>query len=68
MKVIECVDYKPEFPELFNWSMIESIKLENVANDIKNNIEHDLRLPADKRYRVGGLRSALNIIAKYADI
>jgi hypothetical protein len=66
MKVKDCSDYNTEFPETFTWSWLDSPKLCNIANNIRNHIDHDLRTA--NRNNVPGLRLALNIIAEEADI
>jgi hypothetical protein len=65
MKVTDCKDYKREFPESFKWEMIDSYKLSAVAKNIAEAIKFDL---SGKRDNVPGLRFALRIIAKEADI
>jgi hypothetical protein len=65
MKVIEASDYKTEFPELFPWGQIDSIKFSELGLWIANMIEHDFR---NGRNLVPGLRAALNEIAKRADL
>jgi len=66
MTVKECANYNPMFPEKFPWGSIESISLTNVAFQIVNHIEHDLR--SKERNLVPGLRVALNQIAEYAKV
>ena len=66
MKVIECNNYNREFPELFTWGHIDSIKLSNLANTIVSYIEHD-RTTIDRNL-TPGLRTALNLIADIAEI
>lgn len=66
MKVIECRDFKPEYPESFTWGHVDSILASNLSADIVNRITHDLR-KADRNL-VPGLRHALVLLAGYADI
>ena len=65
MKVKNHCHYNPEFPEAFTWGWLDSISLGNVASDVVNQINHDLRRD---RNLVPGLRAALNIIADVAEI
>jgi hypothetical protein len=61
--------YDPQFPEQFNWGMIESIKLTAVAEQIVREIKNEfVEKPQDERLKVAGLRHALNIIASVAEI
>lgn len=66
MKAEESPDYNHDFPETFNWNLLESRHLTKVAREIKRAIEDDLT--TEWRYYTGGLRIALNIIAKHAEI
>uniref|UniRef100_A0A6M3ILM3 Uncharacterized protein n=1 Tax=viral metagenome TaxID=1070528 RepID=A0A6M3ILM3_9ZZZZ len=65
MKVIECNGYNSEFPEVFSWGHVDSIKYSNLASNISNHIKHDLKTV--DRLLVPGLRKALNIIAEETD-
>lgn len=68
MKVIECPDYKADHPESFNWSMLESPRLEQVCRGLSAACSFELGLPFDKRPNVPGLRMALRHIAEIADV
>lgn len=65
MKVIDHDEYRPEFPETFRWSQLDSIHLCNVGNTIANHVSDNLR---KDRNDVPGLRRALKIIAEYAEV
>jgi hypothetical protein len=50
MKVIEASDYKTEFPELFTWGQIDSIKFSELGLWLVNMIEHEaIECPEHKR-------------------
>jgi len=66
MKVNECNEFNPEFPETFNWGIIDSIILTNVTDDIILQIKHDLHTL--DRNLTPGLRQALCIISRHAII
>jgi hypothetical protein len=55
--------YNQEFPENYNWDLLDSKKLSDVASTIALNITYDLRT-TDRIY-TPGLRMALNHIADY---
>ena len=65
MKVKKCRDFDPNYPEVFPWGHLDSITVSNIASDIRNSIDHDLR--TSHRNLVPGLRVALNIIADHAE-
>jgi hypothetical protein len=67
MKVIDCDQlYNSEFPELFKWHMIDSLKLTSVSIKISDLIKEDLK--TIDRNLIPGLRTALNVIAEITDI
>ena len=66
MLVKDCNNFNPEYPEQFTWGHLDSISLCNVASELSNHINHDLKTV--ERNKVPGLRLALNIIAKYAEV
>jgi hypothetical protein len=68
MKVIESKDYNKDFPESFNWGLIDSIKLSDLGNLLSAHVRHDLKNPIQKRYLTAGLRLSLNLIAEQAEI
>jgi len=68
VKVCKFETYDPQFPEKFNWSLIDSHKLDAIAQDFASRIRAELELPSDQRLKIAGLRYALNIIAGTADI
>lgn len=65
-KVIDCVDFNKEFPESFDWNLIDSLKITPIAVDITKKIEDDLM--TKERNLVPGLRKALIIIANETGI
>ena len=66
MKVYEDSKYNAEFPELYDWNMLDSIKTSKIALDIKGWIQHDLK--TKPRRCVPGLRKALNIISQQSEL
>ena len=68
MKVKDCADFKKEFPEIFHWNMLDSVKTINICDGICVWIDHEMHKPAHERNEIAGLRRALNIIAELADI
>lgn len=64
MSVKQHNSFDPEFPELFNWELLESTKLTPVATAIARQIIEESSLPPEQRIRISGLRYALNIIAE----
>jgi hypothetical protein len=67
MKIAECKDFKADYPEKYQWGIVDNITASNIGSVIACNIEHELRKPIGQRDAVGGLRKALNIIAEYAE-
>jgi hypothetical protein len=67
MKVCDCQNFNPDFPERFPWGHLDSPKLASVASIIAAAAEKDLRGPG-QRHLVPGLRLALNLIADIADV
>ena len=66
MKVYQDSSYSAEFPETYDWNMVDSIKISKIAIDIKGWIQHCLK--TETRSQVPGLRKALNIIAEKAEL
>lgn len=66
MKVSKCSGFNEQFPEHFNWGLIDSRKLAELAEVLALAIVADLRTP--DRIKVPGLRLALWELAKLADI
>jgi len=66
MKVEIYRGFNPEFPELFNWNLVEQISLSRTAEEIVDMIKEDLK--TEYRVYVPGLRKALISIAKNAEI
>jgi len=66
MKVEYDAKYDKNFPETFDWELVDSPKIEQIACDIKKSIMFDLA--SRNRVYAGGLRQALNIIAQHADL
>ena len=66
MLVKDCKTFNPEFPEQFTWGHVDSPKLSDIANTIRNHIELDLRTYS--RNFVPGLREALLLIAEVAEV
>ena len=66
MKADRHPDYRPEFPESFNWSKLDSIKLCDLALELAN--ETKICLRDNRRDLVPGLRFALNRIAERGEV
>ena len=58
--------YKSEFPEVFDWGLLDLIKLFDATTNITDRIKFDLK--KDNRLLIPGLREALKIIAELADL
>lgn len=58
--------YDAQFPETFNWQLIDSPKLAALAEQIVRAIKYDLE--TETRQKVSGLRYALNEIAKLSQL
>jgi hypothetical protein len=58
--------YNREFPENYNWDLLDSNKLSDIANKISLSIVYDLET-TDRIY-APGLRLALNHIADYSGL
>jgi hypothetical protein len=56
--------YNREFPELFNWGMIDSPKYSEIASEYQEMIRGDLKTA--NRNITPGLREALRVIANIA--
>jgi len=68
MKVKDCCNFNPQFPELYPWGSVDSILAANISNDIINHIHHDLHNSKTvERINVPGLRLALNILASHTE-
>jgi hypothetical protein len=66
MKVNECRNFNPDYPELFTWGHVDSPTLSSLGNIIRAAIEADLRT-ADRNL-TPGLRQALRYLADLADV
>ena len=65
-RVKENANYNSQFPELFNWGLLDSISLSKIGTSIALRISDDLK--TSERYYVGGLRLALHEISLIANI
>lgn len=68
MKVNQHPHYDASFPETFNWSLIDSISLTPVAEQLAKRINGDKILITEQRHATPGCRYALNLIAEIADL
>ena len=66
MKAREHLKFNPEFPEKFNWDLLDSVSLTSAALRIQEEIEENFE--TNERIYISGLRLALNIIANIAEI
>ena len=58
--------FNPEFPERYQWQMIDKISLRELAVDLSAGVENDLK--TDDRLFAPGLRQALCRIATIAEV
>lgn len=63
MRICEMPEYNGSFPETFNWSLCDSVKLSKLAEDLAREIRIELMQPIGNRVNVPGLRFALARIA-----
>lgn len=68
MKANKHPDYNSQFPELFNWSLLDSRYLSELASDLALQVKRELSFDTDSRINVPGLRFALAHIAGMASI
>ncbi len=68
MKVNKYPGFDYQYPERFNWGLVDSSKLEAVAQILALETKNLLGLRPDDRILVPGLRFSLNRIAEVADI
>lgn len=66
MKACNHPDYENACPEQFNWNLLESYKLEEVAVSIARAAQIDLK--SSNRNYLPGLRVSLQHIASVADV
>lgn len=64
MTVKNSPNFNPEFPESFDWAMIDSPTLCAIALDLVSTLKRDMQ--TWERLLVPGIREALREIAKYA--
>lgn len=64
--VLKHPDFDPQFPEEFNWELVDTHSLALVGSELAHKVQNDLSLPPDERFRIPGMRIALNEIAKIA--
>lgn len=58
--------YNANYPERYNWDLLDSHKLSKIAEEISAKIDEDLK--TEDRNLVPGLRTALNIIADCEEV
>lgn len=68
MSVKQHNNFNPEFPEQFNWELLDSFKLTPIATAIAAKIKEELSLLPEQRICMAGLRYALNVIAEKGNI
>ncbi len=66
MRAEDHSKYSSDYTEEFNWNWVDSHRLGCVAVGIKDQIRDDLH--TTDRLLVPGLRAALNLIAKVAEL
>lgn len=66
MKVKDCPDFDPEFPEKFNWNALDSFILSRLAVHFASRINGESLLIPSQRHSTNGLREALRAIAMEA--
>lgn len=68
MKTKNHPNFDPEFPETFNWAILDSPKLATLAVKLAAQIGSDSLFPPSQRHLTPGLRFALNQIAENSEI
>jgi hypothetical protein len=68
VKVVTDRQYDYEFPERYNWEMLDSHKLRPVAVALVQEIKFQFSMPPEARHLISGLRYALRTIAELADV
>jgi len=58
-------DFNKEFPETWNWELIESWRLTPIVREIISEIKWELTKPHEQRNGISGLRHALRIMAEH---
>lgn len=66
MKVKDCPEFNPEFPEKFNWNCLDSPTLSRLAVHFASRINGESLLIPSQRHSTSGLREALRAIANEA--
>ena len=62
MKALHHHEFNTEFPEEFNWNLLDSIKMTELALEIVAHIKFDIEI-AKERTLVPGMRRILLMIA-----
>ena len=69
MKACEDPSYDGQFPEDYNWNLLDSIKLSQTAVEFARQIKAERSIqPVENRINTPGLRSALRRISTLADV
>lgn len=57
-----------QFPEDYQWELVDSIKLCKLACGLRDRIKSELKEPPAQRINVPGLRVALNVISEMTEV
>lgn len=68
MKCADHPTFEAEFPETFNWNLVDSHKIEPICMSIVRLINEDLKRPIEDRTLVLGLRQALIEVSVRTDV
>lgn len=68
MTANEHNDYDGRFPEHFNWSLLDSRCLSQLACQLTMLINNELKQTPDRRANIPGLRVALRNLARIASL
>ena len=64
MRAINEIDYKEDFPENFNWNLLDSIRMSELAKEISFRIHGESLLIPSQRHGTCGFRRVLNMMAE----
>lgn len=62
MKVLQHPKFNTDFPEEFNWGLLDSVKMTELALEVASHIKFDIEI-AKERTLIPGMRRVLLIIA-----
>lgn len=65
-KVSILPQFNGQFPEQFNWGLVDSHTLSALGENLTREAKEQLQKPPEERYLLPGIRFALNCIAERA--